>query len=183
MGTKLERINKRIKSTWRWFIFFGIFIAAIVGVTLYLDHLKEERYLEEYNSTTWREVEAVLDHNYRHVERKSHTEWNAADDEYEDVYENVEYYDWYFTYQGKDEKSYTYVKKDNLHAAMEQYTTTIYVDENDDSHSLEIKNLDYSKKANGIVTSMIVILFIPYIMLFGIFLTMLYIQRFLASDN
>lgn len=167
MTSKADKISAQIKATWKSCFRFTFAVALIVILVFLLFDLKQQRYQKEYESTVWREVEAVFDHNYYHQERE----------EDDDGYKYVDYYDWYFTYQGLDGNSYTYVEKKNSHAASEAYSTIIYVDKYDDSHSLEIKDwsyLDFAKK----VTVLIVAGFVlgPYVITFII----LYICKFIA---
>ena len=175
MNSKLDKINAEIKATWKNCLRFTFLVTVLVVLAFFMFDFKHQRKLEkyqkEYESTTWREAEAVLDHNYYHQERE----------ENDDGYEYVDYYDWYFTYQGLDGNSYTYVEKNNSFEGTESHTTTIYVDEYDDSHSLEIQ--DFSKDSYYVsfakkVTLLIVAVMVlgPYILTFIV----LYIRKFIA---
>lgn len=167
MTSKVEKINAEIKATWKSCFRLTFAVALIVVLVFLFFDLKQQRYQKEYVSTVWREAEAVFDHNYYHQERE----------EDDDGYKYVDYYDWYFTYQGLDGNSYTYVEKKHSYAASEPYSTTIYVDKYDDSHSLEIKDWSYLGFAKK-VTALIVAGFVlgPYVITFII----LYIRKFIA---
>lgn len=167
MTSKLEKINAEIKATWkRCFRMTSLVVLLVVIAFIFFD-LKQQRYQKEYESTGWREAEAVFDHNYYHQERE--------DDD--DGYKYVDYYDWYFTYQGLDGNSYTYVEKKHSYAASEPYSTTIYVDIYDDSHSLEIKDWSYSSLAKKITALIVAVLVLgPFVITFII----LYIRKFIA---
>ena len=167
MTSKVDKINAEIKATWKNFFRFTFLVALIVVFAFLLFDLKMQKYQKEYESTTWREAKAEFDHNYHHQEREN-------DD---DGYKYVDYYDWYFTYQGLDGNTYTHIRKNNSNAVSEPYSTTIYVDEYDDSHSLEIKDLSYSGFAKK-VTVLIVAGFVlvPYVLTFIV----LYIRKFIA---
>ena len=124
-------------------------------------------YIKEYNSTTWYEVEATYSHSSHHQEQDS-------DGNYEDSY------DWYYNYVGKDGNSYTYVDKDNSIDGTVGSTTTIYVDENDHSHSLEIRSMnkednDWAKKIA------VLIVVVPYAIGFLLTFILLYIRRGIAK--
>lgn len=65
----------------------------------------------------------------------------------ENDYKYVDYYDWHFTYIGHDGNTYNYIEKNQSFEPDKEYTTKIYVDENDDSHSLAIKSYKHSSFA------------------------------------
>lgn len=88
MTSKADKISAQIKATWKSCFRFTFAVALIVILVFLLFDLKQQRYQKEYESTDWREAEAVFDHNYYHQERE----------EDDDGYKYVDYYDWYFTY-------------------------------------------------------------------------------------
>lgn len=164
---KLDKINREIKNTWKFFFKMSIFFVVIFAFAFYLFDLKEKMYIKEYNSTTWYEVEATYSHSSHHQEQDS-------DGNYEDSY------DWYYNYVAKDGKTYTYIDKNNSIDGTEGSTTTIYVDENDYSHSLEIRSMnkednDWAKKIA------ILIVVVPYAIGFLLAFTLLYIRRGIAK--
>lgn len=167
----LERMNRRIKRTWKTFFILFFTFGIVFGLVFFVIDLKEKRYQEEYESTTWHEVEAVLtsSRSYEETERD-------ADDEYI----TKTYYDWIYTYQGRDGKSYKYTDKRHYSEGIIGHTITIYVDEKDDSHHLPIRDpIDTGK----FIWMMIGFVFVPYIVFFGIILTALYVGRNKANKT
>lgn len=164
MNTKLDRINMRIKQTWRIMIQLALIFVVFFVLAYHFHNVRVMRYQEEYESTTWREAEATLDHTVYHSERR----------DTDDGYEYEDYYDWYFTYEGLDGKSYTYIDKNNSYDVSKPYTKTIYVDEKDDSHSLEIRTFNHEI---GPMVFVIAAVVVPFALFYGIRLLILYIRR------
>ena len=97
-----------------------------------------------------------------------------------DDYDYVDYYDWYFTYVGRDGNTYDYIEKNQSFEPDEEYTTTIYVDEKDNSHSLKIKSYKYADFAKKIV---IIIVIAPYVIAYLLSFIILYIRKFIAKKQ
>ena len=70
MTSKVDKINTQIRATWKSCFRFTLAVALIVVLVFLLFDLKQQRYQKEYESTVWREAEAVFDHNYYHQERE-----------------------------------------------------------------------------------------------------------------
>lgn len=165
----VDKIKKGIKESWIMFFRMIIFFLIILAFAFYLFDLKESMYVKEYNSTTWYEVEATYSHSSHHQEQDS-------DGNYEDSY------DWYYDYVAKDGKTYTYIDKNNSIDGTVGSTTTIYVDENDYSHSLEIRSMnkednDWAKKLTAIIVLG------PYLFTFVLGIIILYIRLAIAKSK
>ena len=165
----VDKIKKGIKESWIMFFRMTIFFLIILAFAFSLFDLKESMYVKEYNSTTWYEVEATYSHSSHHQEQDS-------DGNYEDSY------DWYYNYVAKDGKTYTYIDKNNSIDGTVGSTTTIYVDENDYSHSLEIRSMnkednDWAKKLTAIIVLG------PYLFTFVLGIIILYIRLAIAKSK
>ena len=164
MEDKLEVINLKIKQVWLRMFKIVLFLIIISLLVLYIFGLKEKKYMEEYNSTTWYKVEAIYNYSNHRVESA----------------ESGDYYDWYFTYTGRDGNTYTYVEKDNLVEQYDGYTTTIYVDENDYSHSLKI---DDFKDSNQIIVIFVIIIGSIFGFPYMIVVISLYIRKLIIKKQ
>ena len=170
MYNKLDKINQEIKATWKKFFRSSIFFIGIFALAFYMFDLKQQKYQEELKSTTWYEVVAQFDHSFYHRNREKNG----------DDYDYVDYYDWYFTYVGRDGNTYDYIEKNQSFEPDEEYTTTIYVDEKDNSHSLKIKSYKYADFAKKIV---IIIVIAPYVIAYLLSFIILYIKKFIAKKQ
>ena len=149
---------------------FTISFVVIFVIAFYKFNIKEQKYKEELESTNWYEVVAKYDHSFYHCEREK----NGGE------YKYVNYYDWYFTYVGNDGNTYNYIEKNQSFEPDKEYTTKIYVDENDDSHSLEIKSYKYSHFAKKVA---ILIVIIPYFATYFLSFIILYIKRLVIKKR
>lgn len=165
----VDKIKKGIKESWIMFFRMIIFFLIILAFAFYLFDLKESIYVKEYKSTTWYEVEATYSHSSKHQEQDS--EGNYVDS-----------YDWYYNYVGKDGNTYTYIDKNNSVDGTEGYTTTIYVDEKDPSHSLEIRSMDKSTNDWAKKLTAIIILG-PYLVSFIVGIIILYVRLGIAKSK
>ena len=170
MSINQDRINRRIRTTWKIFILFSLIFGIMFGILIAYSYMKEKNYQEKYESSTWREVDAVIDHTSTYTKRE----------QYEDDYIDVEYYAWYFTYQGLDGKTYTYVERGKSFEPSEGFTRTIYVDEHDDSRTLEIR--DYSDSGD-VIWLIFRIVCMPYVVIFAIVLIVLYVLKFTVKNK
>lgn len=164
MNEKLEKVNQEIKATWKRFFRSTIFFVIIFALAFYKFNFKEQKYKEELESTTWYEVVAKYDYSFYHRDREKNG----------DDYKYVDYYDWHFTYVGHDGKTYDYIEKNQSFEPDKEYTTKIYVDENDDSHSLEIRQYKYLSSAKRLV---VLIVITPYFAAYFISFIILYIKK------
>lgn len=169
MNDQLENINKLIKVTWNKFFRVIILLLIVLALVFYILNLKVQKYNKEFESTTWYEAVAQYTHSFYHRDRKNHG----------DDYEYKNYYDWHFTYVGRDGNTYNYVEKNHGFEADDGYTTTIYVDENDNSHSLKIENF---KSQNNTIKKVVFIILAPYSFIYLIRFLILYKKKSNAKN-
>lgn len=167
MITRQDRARRRIRDTWRMLLYTLLVFAVVFGMARYFYHLKEKAYQREYNSTTWRQTTAVLYRTSAYEKRE----------ETDDGTVYTTYYTWYFHYQGLDGNTYSYSETGKAYAAAEGYTTTIYVDEADDAHALEIKDFAGSGRRLLLICGMVLL---PVAAIFGLRLLVLYLSAGLA---
>lgn len=170
MYDKLEKVTQEIKATWKRFLRSTIFFVIIFALAFYKFNIKEQKYKVELESTTWYEVVAKYDHSFYHRDREKNG----------DDYKYVDYYDWHFTYIGHDGNTYNYIEKNQSFEPDKEYTTKIYVDENDDSHSLAIKSYKHSSFAKK---TAILIVIIPYFAAYFINFIILYIKKLIIKKQ
>ncbi|MFI3306952.1 MAG: hypothetical protein R3Y21_00120 [Mycoplasmatota bacterium] len=168
----VEKLNLEIKATFKKLIKNAITLFIIIFAAFYLFDLKIKLYQEEYESTTWYITDATFKYS------KSYTETKETNDEYIEV----EYFDWYFSYIGNDGNTYQYIQKKENFDADESKIVQIYVDEYDNSHSLEIKNYN-SDNVNWAKNLTVALLVIPYIFIFGLTFLTLFIRRSIAKKK
>lgn len=128
MEQKLEQINLEIKrakiNIIKLSLMFIVGVAFFNGILAY----KNQLYINEYESSTWYVSDAV------------YTGESSYWDSDGEGGNGQTKYDVYYSYVGKDGENYKYVEKGELSGGYEGEIVQIYVDEADNSHSLEIKN-------------------------------------------
>lgn len=127
-------------------------LAMVIGIFLFIEHIRWDTYEKEYNSTNWYEVTAEYDSCRKHTERELVND-TVRDESY---YESVDYYDWYYHYTAEDGSVHTYVEKDNSFEPSGNPKVTILVDEKDPSHSLKPQSKENHQWA--VRTTLIIIL-------------------------
>ena len=158
---EFQKIKKEIRTTWIQFLKGSIVLFIIYALVIFFINLPEQRYKEEYESTTWYEEKAFYDHSYHHRE--------TVDD---NTTSYIDYYDWYFKYTGRDGKTYYYIDKDHVEEGEIGFDRVIYVDENDNSHSLPIINYDEDGEVDEFAKQIVFfIVIVPFVIPFLIILT------------
>lgn len=157
-------------------IILVVVFALVIGIFLVVEQQRWNRYQEEYNSTEWYEVTAVYDHCVNYTRREQRTNYRT-DDTY---YEEVDYYDWYYNYTAKDDSVHVYVDKKNSFEPSGNPTTTILVDENDPSHSLEPRTEETHNWAVRTTLSLLIICMVPSI---GMVIVISFLSRALRGNR
>ena len=166
MEERLERVNIEIKNEWGIFrmltlLYGGIFL-IFCGVRVY----QNQQFINEYKSTTWYVTEAELTRSSDYYVTNEETEsWEIR-------------YNWYYSYVGKDGKTYTYTSKGHGFEGRKGSIIQIYVDEADDSHCLKKEEPEDNKRVEmglwGIIGAGLIV---PYVLIFAIIFLVLYRRR------
>ena len=132
-------------------------------VWLFFIVYQEQQYVREYESTTWYIAEAELTDSKRY--------WKSDEDSSEYMYK------WYYSYIGKDGETYTYTDYEHSYEGTKGMSIQIYVDETDNSHTLEIQDIkDKSFHMKFVVLAIAVILG-PNVVILAICLLVLHSKR------
>ena len=163
MEQELIKINLEIKNSWKTFMKLSIMLSLGVVVFYSFFVYQEQQYAREYESTTWYIAEAELTDSTRY--------WETDDDRSEYMYE------WHYTYVGKDGETYTYKDDEHSYEGTKGMSIQIYVDETDNSHALEIRDIKDKPFEMKFVVLAIAVILGPYALIFAICLLVLRSKR------
>ena len=156
-----------IKGAWKNFIKLSIMlilgVVVFYSILVYQEQQDVKAYVKEYESTTWYIAEAELLDSKRYMK--------SDEDSCEYMYE------WYCSYVGKDGETYTYRDSGNSYEGTKGMSVQIYVDEADNSHTLEIREIKDKSFDMKFVWLAIVVILGPYAGIFAICLLVLYCKR------
>lgn len=175
MQRKLDKVNEKLKSTWISLFKICVFVGAILAIFYFFMGKGIENYIAEYESTTWYEAQAELQDSESYTVSETRTRKRAGKKEKYTVREK--YYTWHYVYAGKDGKQYRYSVDGNSSEGEIGDIITIYVDENDASHSLEIMDIANEKKENLLIIFLGTAIIIGPCVLAAIIITMVLLAR------
>lgn len=161
---RYDRMTNSIKSTWKTFGLLIMVLAMIVISTFVVFGMKAKLYKQEYESTTWYETTAKYTRSNEYTER---------DEDGDDVTKYTNFY----KYKAKDGNTYEYADINCSSSGDEGDTVQIYVDEKDNSHTLEILNDSGMKNIKFVIMAIC----LPVFIFFTVVLIVQYIVREIAK--
>lgn len=157
----LLRIRKQRKYFFKTLFGLCLLVAFIVSIFMFRRYL----YYKELKSRTWYEQISYLESSHEYTETQEDSDGNKT---------TVTRYKRFYTYTGKDGKTYTHQQKDFVSEGTIGEELLIYVAEDNNAKSLEIK--DFTSE-NEILIFFAVIFIVPAIVIFLVIFIILYTKK------
>ncbi len=157
----LVKIRKYRNDFLKILVCLLVIIAFVVGIFL----IRRTDYYKQLKSTSWYEEIAYLDSGHAYTEYETKLDGTKTE---------ITKYKRFYTYTGKDDVKYWHSQTGYDNEGVIGEELKIYVDENDNSKSMEIKS--FKKENLGLLVVSCVILG-PFILIYLFILIRLYIMK------
>lgn len=161
---RYDKMTNSIRNTWKTFgIMLGVLTMMIASFTI-IYVMKANMYEQEFESTTWYKTTASYTRSNEYTER---------DEDGDDVTKYTNFYQ----YMAKDGSTHEYADINCSSKGVKGETVEVYVDEQDETHALEVWNDKIYDKMRTIMFWICV----PVIAFFSVELIIKYIMRAIAK--